>query len=420
MKTTWFVSFLSALVLAGCGSVSDAPLQAQETSGPAALAWAVAPLASSSAARKAVAARAEVGGRLVVTLANPSLLVHRTDTLSWDGSDTLRSSFGELPEGAGYRLRAEYVDARGLHTHADSTPVFALSRARTLPLSLLLRPVLGKILLQFPEIPDGVDTLSLGVTVDGTARQVLLPRPTGGRGSLRLDSLPLGMSLPVRLRAWGAGGDTLYFLDTTVSLDGASDQALAWNLASARAGTGLSLGFSAGGEAAASVGFGSAPLQAGGLLLTAFSDSGASDWIRLRNVLPDSFCQSVRIARGTVDTVVALRLGPGEEIVLTRAGETELARTTHPLHGMRAITASVASVTWSATGGTVWKLTSPDGSLVYDQVYALPGKSGWPSLNTGVRRTAALRRSNATSLGNDAGSGWCALGSDSPAAACAD
>jgi len=422
MKAQWLSAMVVSALLTACGSSLDSPLAASGD-GTASVNWTAAPMAPKTAGRIAVAARAEEGGKLVVSLSNPALLVWISDTLTWDGSDSLQASFGQLPVGAGYHLTAQYLDPKGLCTHTDSLPTFSLSRAQALPLRLQLVPVLGKIYLQFPEIPDAVDSLGLFVQANGHEWKTSMARPTGSRGALRLDSLPIGTILTAHLRAWKKSGDTLYFLDTSVTLTSGADKSLGWNMQSALAQSQASLSFVSGGEASATVGFAgtaSANMQAGGIVFSGFSDSGASDWVRLRNISLDSFCQNIRIARGTLDTVVAVRLAAGEELVVTRAGKDVLAQAGHPLESVGTVSASIATVTWSATGGTVWKLASADGKMVYDQVYILPGKNGWPSLNTSTHRTIALRTANASALGNDAGSGWCSLASDDPKAGCQD
>jgi len=422
MKALWLSAFVASALLTACSSNLDTPLGAA-ADGTASVNWTAAPMSSKLAGRAAVAARAEEGGKLVVSLSNPTLLVWQSDTLAWDGSDSLQASFGQLPVGSGYHLVAQYLDPKGLCTHTDSVPVFSLARAQTLPLRLVLTPVLGKIYLQFPEIPDAVDSLGLFVQGNGHEWKASMARPTGSRGGLRVDSLPIGASLAVRLRAWKKTGDTLFFLDTSVVLTSGSDNSLAWNLQSALARSQAWISFAPGGEVAATVGFvgtASAAVQVGGLIFTGFSDSGSSDWARLRNVSTDSFCQTIRISRGTLDTTLALALAAGEEVVVTRAGKDVLAQAGHPLQGARTLSAGIATVTWSATGGTVWKLESADGKVLFDQLYVLPGKNGWPSLNTSTHRTVALRRTNASALGNDAGSGWCSQASDDPAVACRD
>jgi hypothetical protein len=418
------IQVLSALaglsILSACAS--DAPFSSVAKNGAARIALKAPPLAATSATRMAVAARAEAGGKLVVSLVNPVLVVNRTDTTAWDGSDTLRCAFEGLMPGAGYRLVAQYIDARGVTSHRDSIGPFALGRAEELPFALRLQAVLGKVLLQFPAIPEGIDSLCLSIQ-QGTGRwSTRIARPSAGRGSLRIDSLPLGVALKAHLRAWTQAGDTLYFLDTGLTLDTDADMALAWSLGSALARTQGNLAFLAGGEASGLVGFaGAAPLpsaQTGRLLFTGFSDSGQSDWVRLTNPGATDFEGTVRIARGTIDTVLSLALAPGQSRILTRASADQMSAAMHPLRGSAAISASVATVTWSSTGGSVWSLSSGDGSVLFDMVHVLPGKNGWPSLNTSNHRTAYLRPENATAMANDAGSGWCSPASDDPAGTC--
>jgi len=419
MKNHVLLALASVFSLVACDP--DHTTSVDSGSGAARLSLVAAPLAAPVAARAVGAARAEVGGKIILALSNPALLVNRSDTVTWDGSDTLRTNFESLLPGAGYRLCAQYLDAKGIVTHRDSTAAFALGRAQDLALTLQLKAVLGKILLQFPTIPDGIDSLSLAVTAGGSSWSTRIARPSAGRGSLRLDSLPLGAALSARLRAWTAAGDTLYFLDTSLSLSSDEDQVLAWTLGSALGRTQSRLTFLAGGEASGLVGFaGSASLpssQDGTLLFTGFSDSGQADWVRITNPGTRSFSGEVKLARGTLDTVLKLDLPAGESRIVTRATPEMLALAGHPLQGKGAITASIATVTWSATGGTVWALSSKDGAILHDMVYVLPGKNGWSALNTSTHRTALLR-TKGSAVANDAGSAWCGLGVDDPAGAC--
>jgi hypothetical protein len=419
MKFRALLALAGVFVLSACESEPTSASSSGD--GTSRLSLTAAPMAQPPAARAALAARAEVGGKLVVTLTNPVLLVHRTDTVLWSGGDTLKTSFDALLPGAGYRLVAQYLDARGLVTHRDSVPSFALGRAQSLALSLQLKAELGKILLQFPLVPDGVDSLSLTVTQGGRSWTSRMARPAAGRGSLRLDSLPLGVSFLAQLRAFSATGDTLYFLDTALTLSSSLDQTFAWTLTSALGRAQGGLTFLEGGEASGLVGFSGSALQprsqTGRLLLTAFSDSGLADWVRLTNPGTEAVVGAVRLARGTLDTTFAVNLGAGQSLIVTRATPDLLGRVGHPLEGVSTQGASVATVTWSATGGTVWALSSADGTELMDMLYILPGKNGWPALNTSSARSLYLRSATGA-VGNDAGSAWCAQASDDPAGVC--
>ncbi|MEN9353487.1 MAG: hypothetical protein RL318_812 [Fibrobacterota bacterium] len=422
MKVRALLALAGVFFLSACESESTtASVTSQETSR---LSLVAPPMNGAAlAGRPSLAARAEVGGKLVVTLTNPVLLVNRSDTVTWDGGDTLKTAFDGLLPGAGYRLVAQYLDSRGMVTHRDSVATFALGRAQNLALSLRLKAELGKILLQFPAVPDGVDTLSLAVEqVGGKSWRAQIARPSAGRGSLRVDSLPLGVDLTARLRAWSKTGDTLYYLDTTLNLSSSQDQTFAWTLGSALGRTQGSLTFLEGGEAAGLVGFAGAasqPMtQSGRLLFTGFSDSGAADWVRLTNPGSETVVDSVRLSRGTLDTTFAVNLAPGQSLIVTRATSDLTSKTGHPLQGANLLGSSVATVTWSATGGTVWTLARADGTQFMDMVYILPGKNGWPVLNTSTSRSLYLRSSVGTGVGNDAGGNWCARASDAPTGTC--
>jgi len=419
MKNHALLALASVFSLVACDP--DHTTSTGSEDGSARLSLIAAPLAAPVAARTAGAARVEVGGKIILSLSNPNLLVGRSDTVTWDGTDTLRTAFEALLPGAGYRLSAQYLDAKGIVTHRDSTAAFALGRAQDLALTLRLKAVLGKILLQFPSIPDGIDSLSLAVSTGGASWSTRIARPSAGRGSLRLDSLPLGTGLSARLRAWTSTGDTLYFLDTSLALSSDDDQVLAWTLGSALGSARSSLTFLDGGEISGLVGFaGTASLpatQKGTLLFTGFSDSGLADWVRITNPGTTPFSAEVKLARGTLDTVLKLDLAAGESRIVTRATPEMLTLPGHPLQGKGALTASIATVTWSATGGTVWTLSSKDGALLHDMVYVLPGKNGWSTLNTSTHRTLLLRATG-SAVANDAGSAWCAQGADDPAGIC--
>jgi hypothetical protein len=414
----WNLFGLSLSCLLAACSMDESSLSI--ASGEAALALTAPPIAPSAT----VAARAEPGGRILLSLSNPTVPLLREDTLVWDGTDTLHAGFESLPVAAGYRLVARYLDARGIVTHADSTATFALSRAEALPLRLLLRPVLGKVYLQFPLIPEAVDSLGIWATNGSLAWSSRTVRLAGGKALLRLDSLPLGIPLAIRLRAWNAAGDTLYFLDSATTLLSGDEQSYAWDFVSALARATLGIGFVLGGETSVQVGFPSATAlpshQTGRLLLTAFSDSGRSDWLRISNPDSEVFAGMVHLSRGSIDSLLAVHLAPGAELIVTIAGSDQLGPSEHPLHGVATLTSGIASVSWSTSGGVVWKLSDSTGTTLFDLVYVTPGKNGWPILSTSGRHTALLRAAGRTALFNDVGSRWCGSTSDSPLAACAD
>jgi len=416
MKLQFIYGLSLGCLLAACSS-DESSLSA--ASGEAALALTAPPISTSAS----VAARAEPGGKILLSLSNPTVPLVREDTLAWDGTDTLRASFESLPVAAGYRLVARYLDARGIVTHADSTATFALTRAEVLPLQLLLRPVLGKIYLQFPSIPETVDSLGIWATSGSLSWNSRTVRLAGGKALLRLDSLPLGTPLAIHLRAWNAAGDTLYFLDSATTLLSGEEQSYAWDFVSALSRTALGISFALGGETSVQVGFSSVATlpssQTGRLLLTAFSDSGKSDWLRISNPGGEAYVGKVRIAHGTIDSVLAVNVAVGGDQIVTTATPDQLT-VEHPLQGLSALSSGIASVTWSTSGGVVWKLTDSAGGVLFDLVYVTPGKNGWPALTASGRRSAFLRASGRTALLNDVGSRWCAVAGDSPTFLCAD
>lgn len=415
MRSSFLLAAASLLSLCACDSQRAESVTGE--AGNARISLKASPLGATVAAR---ASAAEPGGKLVVTLTNPVLLTSRSDTLAWGGADTLRSAFEGLQPGSGYRLAAHYLDVRGLVTHRDSTGPFTLGPGQDLALALRMGAVLGKIYLQFPSVPAGVKQLGLEVSAGGRSWKTSVQ--VAGRGALRLDSLPLGVSLRAELRAYDSLGAALYKLDTAVTLSGTEDLALAWIMGAAGARTAGSLVFLEGGEASASVGFaglGPSPqAQTGRLLLTGLSDSGGSDWVRITNP-GAAFSGNVKLARGTADdTTFLLTLGAGESRIVTKASGEILAQPGHPLGGIGATTGRIATVTWTSTTSVVWTLRSADGAVLHDMVFVLSANVGWPLLNASTARTLVLRKDALGALANDAGSNWCALATDSPSASC--
>ena len=415
MRSSFLLAVAGLFSLCACDSKRAESVTGD--AGDARISLQASPLGGAVAAR---AAAAEPGGKLVVTLTNPVLLISRTDSLSWGGSDTLRTAFEGLLPGSGYRLTAHYVDPRGLVTHRDSTAPFTLGPSQDLGLSLRLGAVLGKIYLQFPNIPANVGVLALKVSAGG--RSWTTSVKTTGRGALRLDSLPIGVPLDAELWAEDTLGTILYKFDTTVTLSGIEDLALAWTLSSTGARTAGSLVLLEGGEISANVGFagfGPSPAsQTGRLLITGFSDSGTSDWVRITNT-GAAFDTTVRLVRGSTDSLIfRLTLGAGESRILSKASSEILAQPGHPLLGSGALTNRVAVVTWTGSTSIVWSLRSGDGSQLHDMVFVNPGSVGWPVLNGSTARTLVLRKDATGALANDAGSNWCALATDNPAATC--
>lgn len=366
---------------------------------------------------------ADAGGKLLVHLSNPSRGISLRDSLVWSGSSDGVVSFPNLPEGAGYAVQAWYRDPSGITSHGDSLGGLRISRGEAAQARLLLRPLQGKILVNAPVLPAGIDTLGATWTCEGTTRTAAAGRGTGGRTSLRLDSLEIGKSGTLRLRAWNALGDTLHHLDTTLVLLDDRDMALSLVLGSSRGQILASLSFLDGGEIAATASFaGEADQpasQTGRLVLVAFSDSGAMDWIGIRNPGP-AFSGRVRLGKGTTDAQFDLDLPAGATAVATRAPCAAVAAPSHPLHGTEHLVCGLDDivVTHSTAGGSYWKLRDVSGAILHDAVLVLDARQSWPDLNTNTARTARLRSDWSSSFLNDAGRAWCADGSDDAEASC--
>jgi len=409
---------LASLLLSGCLSESANP---ESPSGdPPSLAIQIAALRTEQAGRIAAA---DPGGTLVVEVAQPGRGLQRRDSLSWSGLGAGNLAFPNLPEGSGYRVRAWYRDPQGLVTHGDSLVDLTLARGQTTRADLALKVLLGKIVLNAPSVPSGVDSLGMVWTCEGAQRGVRAGRGTGGRTLLRLDSLAVGRTGTLRLRAWNAAGDTLFHLDTLLALSGDADLPLSLSLQNSRGLVAASLRLLPGGELDATASFAGESdqpaLQTGRLVLSAFSDSGASDWIAIHNP-GASFVGRVRLGKGSTDALIDLDLPGSATAIVTRAPCTATQETTHPLHGAAHLVCGVdeAVVTHSTSGGTLWKLRDATGAELLDQVLVLDGKQSWPDLNTSAGRSARLRSNWRSAAANDAGLAWCADGSDDPTAGC--
>lgn len=411
---------LPALLLGGC--LSEAPQSGTAPAEPGAFQVSIAPLAGKTplAAR---GAGADVGGKLFVRVTHSLRGISQRDSLVWSGTDDGVLSFPSLPEGAGYVVQAWYRDLSGITSHGDSIGGIRIDRGEAAQARLHLRPLQGKILVNAPVLPTGIDTLGAIWTFEGKTRRAVAGRGTGGRTSLRLDSLEIGRSGDLRLRAWNAAGDTLYHLDTTLVLSDDRDLALSLVLGSSRGQILASLSFQAGGEISATASFaGEADQpssQTGRLLLTAFSDSGSMDWIGIRNP-GAAFSGKVRLGKGSTDAQFDLVLPEGATAVVTRAPCAQVADTSHPLHGTKNLVCGLDDivVTHSTAGGSYWKLRDASGAVLHDAVLVLDAKQSWPDLNSSSARTARLRTDWSSAFLNDAGRAWCADASDDPDAPC--
>ena len=411
---------LAAVSFSGCLDDTASSSPSSESQGSSDLAIQIAPLFTTPAAR---GKSADAGGMLVVEIANTAKGLSVRDSSSWTGTVETAFSFPALAEGAGYAVRAWYRDPQGFTTHGDSIGGIRLARGENASIALSLRALLGKIILNAPSLPTSVDTLSMAWSSTGFSRKAHVGRGSGGRTTLRLDSLPIGSSGLLRLRAWNASGDTLFHLDTSITLSNDRDLPISLLLQSSRGSLVAQLGFLAGGEIDATASFaGEAEQpssQTGRLLLVAFADSGAADWIGIRNPGTTAFTGRIRLGKGSTDAQFDLALPAGELAVVTRAPCANI-DSTHPLHSATNLVCGIDDivVTHATSGGSLWKLRSADATELMDEVLVLDAKQSWPDLNTSNARTARLRASWSDATSNDAGRAWCADDSDSPLGTC--
>jgi hypothetical protein len=360
------------------------------------------------------AAAAEPGGTLVAEIRQASKRLSYRDSAAWSGQSSFSLRFPSIPEGTGYQAIVTYRDPAGLATHADTVQNLSVARATNTQAVFKLKALLGRIQLVVPTAPVAIDSLRLAWESNGVVRSAKAVRGPSGRTTLRLDSLAVGSTGTVRVRAWTIGGDTLYFADTSVSIQSQADQALQIRMLDARGQASSSVSFLAGGETDAVALFPLDQNPSGRLVLAALSDSGSNDWIKLENRSTDSVIGPARIVRGTESFGVDLRLAPGASVVLTRASCEAVAQEANPLHSTNSVVCGLAgvSVSWSSTG-TLWEIRTTDGALA-DQVVILDGKLGWPDLNGSTARTV-WRNPAASVVEASAGRSWCADASDSPA-----
>lgn len=404
------------IYLAGCLPDGSQPIIASETAPESSTGAVTLKAGNSFAAGRSSAA--EPGGELHAEIRHPSRRVGFKDSVRWSGSGDISLSFPGVPEGAGYTAIVTYRDPRGLTTHSDTLGDIAVVRSRDTEALFRLKPLLGRLQLVVPTAPATVDTLSLSWQSSGTLRSTRAVRGPSGRTALRIDSLAIGATGSVRIRAWNAAGDTLYFADTTATILSQADQSLQVRLKDARGALGAGIEFLSGGEIDAVALFPDDRSPAGRLVIGALSDSGGSDWIRIENRGTDSFAGPVQIVRGTESFTVDLRLASGASAVATRAVCAALS-STHPLSGTPNLVCGQTglSVSWS-TSGTLWELRSNSGTL-QDQVVVYDGQQGWPDLNSSTART--LRRApRASTTEAAAGRSWCADASDSPTSTTCD
>lgn len=405
------LNITSTLILAGCLPDGEQPTGSPEpipesSTGTVTLATRNSPFAARTAA-------AEPGGELVAEIRHAARRLSFRDSAVWSGNGEASLRFPAIPEGIGYMAIVQYRDANGLTTHADTVRDLEVKRTINTQAEFKLRALLGRLQLVVPTAPTTIDTIGLSWESAGRVRATRIVRGPSGRTLLRLDSLAVGSVGKVRVRAWNAAGDTLYFGDTTTSILSQVDQSLQIKLTDTRSQIGLTANFLPGGETDAVALFPDASIASGRLVLAALSDSGSSDWIRLDNRSSDSMAGAVKIVRGTESFTADLHLGSGKSVVFTRASCDAVAKPDHPLHGASNVVCGLpgVSVSWSSTG-TLWEIRSPDGILA-DQIVVVDGKLGWPDLNASTARTVR-RAPDASVLDATAGRSWCADASDSP------
>lgn len=399
--------------LAGCLPDGSQPLLSAEPA-PESSTGAVS-LTAKSATWAARSLAAEPGGEIVAEIRHTAKRTSSRDSIDWNGTSAANLRFAAIPEGTGYQAVVFYRDARGLVTHADTLRDLEVVRSRVTEASFQLRPLLGRLQLVVPSAPATVDSLSLSWTANGTSKTARAARGPSGRTALRLDSLAVGSSGTLRVRAWNALGDTLYYADSACTILSQVDQALQIRMLDARGQVAFTAQFQEGGEVDAVALFPEDQAATGRLVIAAMSDSGASDWIRIENRGTARAVEPVRIVRGTESFSVQLDLAPGSAAIVSRAACAATANATHPLNGTPSLVcgASSLSVSWSSTG-TLWELRAGEGSLL-DQFVVFDGQNGWPDLNASTSRTVR-RAPAATPLQASAGRSWCADGSDSPVA----
>lgn len=359
----------------------------------------------------------EPGGKLLAQIRTSLSQTTYKDSVGWSGSGSTSLQVSAIPEGRGYQAILLYRDPNGIVTHSDTLVDLEVKRSSNTQADFALRALLGRVQLIVPSAPATIDSLGLSWESNGWIRSTHAVRGPSGRTLLRLDSLAVGATGTVRVRAWTTAGDTLYFADTTCSILSQTDQSLQVKLLDAQGQLGISATFLPGGEVDAVALFPDASVPSGSLIVAALSDSGSSDWILLRNPTGDSVTGLTRITRGSESFSVDLHLAAGEQSVLTRASCAAISASSHPLHGAPGLVCGLesVSVSWSSTG-TLWEIRTSDGGLA-DQVVVVDGRYGWPDLNTTNARTVR-RRSGIEAADASAGRSWCADDMDSPIASC--
>jgi hypothetical protein len=375
----------------------------------------VVPLSTSSqpAAR---ALSAEPGGWLVARIRRQNHTGLWTDSVQWLGSSQIALSVASLPEGTDYVVSAQYRDAAGRTTHADSTLPVAILAGTPTTVPLSLRALMGRIVITMPSVPSTVDSLGISWTGPSGTRRTVIGRGTSGKTVLRLDSLPVGASGATHMRAWNSAGDTLYRCDTTISISSQADQSLTLRWLDASGTILLSASILPGGETDATGLFPDDETATGRIRLLGLSDSSGSDWALVGNPGTDPVVGQITLTHGSESVTASVNLAPGGLATLTRAACSDVARADHPLHAAPGLVCGLSlSVAWSSSG-TLWELRGTDGTLA-ERALVWDGKNGWPDLNSSTSRTLR-RRPGSDGADAMAGRSWCTDGSDDPTLAC--
>lgn len=401
----FFLCLSATAVLQGCLSSPTLPDGPSDAGGMTVL------VQSAPAAARGMFA--EPGGRIVAQIRLPG----RTwsDSVTWNGS-AASFAFPSLPASGCYQVKVLVRDAAGRATHADSAyPVYIRSGSST-SVQLSLRALLGRIVVPMPSVPASVDSLSISWLAGPGFRRTSMARGGSGKTVLRLDSLPVGESGSLSLRAWNKAGDTLFACDTNLAISSQADLSLSLRWVDQSGNLAVGGSILAGGDVQAMALFPGQESPNGSLLFDGFSDSGSADWIRIVNPGSDRVSGLAEIVHGSESWSTRIDLGPGERAVLTRLGCSDSLRSAHPLLSATLPTCGLPlSVSWSSLPST-WELRSPGGALA-DLVMVEDGKDGWPQLNSGSART--LRRRSGSGGGSSmAGRSWCALATDSPDLSC--
>ncbi|MBK8801234.1 MAG: lamin tail domain-containing protein [Fibrobacteres bacterium] len=358
----------------------------------------------------------EPGGRLIVELRDPARRRSWLDSVEWDATRTATLSFRGIPQGGNYLLVGRYRDAQGRFTHTDSLAPVSVSVGEATSIQLRLRALIGRLVFTMPSVPANVDSL-LAIWKEGSrSRSAVASRGTGGRTVLRLDSLPVGATGKVALRAWNSLGDTLFFLDTTLSVQRDADQSVSLVWRDASASPGVLATAMPGGEVSATLRFPGESVPDGRLWISGLSDSGGADWILLENPGTGTVNGTWKVQHGSESASIEASIEPGGKLILTRAACETAWTPGHVLQGPIPLACGVdLPVSWS-TPSTLWELRDATGSLV-DQVLVWDGQNGWPDLNASSARTLR-RRGGEAGMDAMAGRSWCALATADPAKGC--